>query len=295
MKTFENATRIYDPVPTKVVFLYGCKSHSHASHCIFYIIYFAGWQNIYNQLLKDLSAQGITVEFKQDSTITNDDLEAMADPDGGQTLIVIDDNSVQVSESKDIVEAITRARHHNCSIVLLLHFIFGSQNLAKIRGNVGYYFLLKSCENAQQVALLGSKMGMKHALVKAYEKESRKPYGYVLVDRRTTTPMQHRIRTDIFGDQETVTEPMANEQPLVVEEQVEPPQECTPPPEKRVWIKWKDKKPVKKKKIIKQQQQKKKKKKKKVQKQKPKEPEKENPWLEPEKENPWFKRYFLYN
>ena len=138
---------------------------------------------MYNQLSNSLRAQGINIEFRPEPTITRDDLESMADSNGGQTLIIIDDNSVQVSESKDVVDAFTRARHHNCSIVLLLHFIFGSQNLSMIRGNTGYYFLMKSCENAQQVSLLGSKIGTKNALVKAYERESNKPYGYVLIDR----------------------------------------------------------------------------------------------------------------
>ena len=166
---------------------------------------------MYDQLRDILSVQGIKIEFRQEGIITKDDLEAMSDPNGGQTMIVIDDNSTTASENKDVVDAFTKARHNNCSIVLLLHFIFGSQNLAKIRGNTGYYFLLKSCENSQQVALLGSKMGMKTALVQAYEQEARKPYGYVLIDRRTVTPYQRRIRRNIF--EELLGEEPRKEQP----------------------------------------------------------------------------------
>ena len=156
---------------------------------------------MFEDVMQSLSKQGITAEFKQEPYITADELECLKDPDGGQTLIIIDDNSVEVSESKAVVDAITKARHYNCSIILLLHFIFGSQNLAKIRGNTAYYFLMKSCENVQQVALLGSKMGIKAALMKAYEKESKKPYGYVLLDRRTVTPIQYRVRRNLFDEQ----------------------------------------------------------------------------------------------
>ncbi len=207
---------------------------------------------MYDQLREILCDQGINIEFRQEGIITKDDLKAMADPNGGQTIIVIDDNSTTVSENKDVVDAFTKARHNNCSIVLLLHFIFGSQNLAKIRGNTGYYFLLKSCENAQQVALLGAKMGMKSALVQAYEKEARKPYGYLLIDRRTVTPYQHRIRHNIF--EELLVEESTNEHPPVIEdyrkeEEDEPAkiQEPIMDKKQRVWLDWKTSKGYRKK------------------------------------------------
>ena len=195
-----------------------------------------GWQDLYDQLREMLCAQGIKIEYRQQGIVTKDDLEAMSDPNGGQTMIIIDDNSTTASENKDVVDAFTKARHNNCSIVLLLHFIFGSQNLAKIRGNTGYYFLLKSCENSQQVALLGSKMGMKSVLVQAYEQEARKPYGYVLIDRRTVTPYQHRIRRNIFEELEEKEQPP----PQPVSEDFGKEEQKTPPPavekKQRPWL-----------------------------------------------------------
>ncbi len=137
--------------------------------------------------------------FIKGSIITEADLEAMADPNGGQTLIIIDDNSISAASSKDMAQVFTIARHKNCSIVLLLHFIFGPWPSSRIiSANTAYFFLLKSPRMAKQVATLGSQLGKQRILVAAYERESRKRYGHVLVDLCTATPEHLRIRTDIL-------------------------------------------------------------------------------------------------
>ena len=50
-------------------------------------------QDTYAKLRQSLAAQGIKCDFIKGSIITEADLETMADPNGGQTLIIIDDNS----------------------------------------------------------------------------------------------------------------------------------------------------------------------------------------------------------
>ena len=125
----------------------------------------------------------------------------MVDPNGGQTLIIIDDNSISAASSKDVAQAFTIARHKNCSIVLLLHFIFGPWPSSRIiSANTAYFFLLKSPRMAQQIATLGSQLGKQKELVSVYTQESQKPYGYVLVDLCTNTPDHMRIRSDIADE-----------------------------------------------------------------------------------------------
>ena len=125
----------------------------------------------------------------------------MADPNGGQTLIIIDDNSISAASSKEMAHVFTIARHKNCSIVLLLHFIFGPWPSSRIIStNTAYFLLLKSPRMAKQIATLGSQVGKQRALVSAYEREARKRYGYVLVDLCTATPEHMRIRTNILGE-----------------------------------------------------------------------------------------------
>ena len=119
-----------------------------------------GFQENYEKLRKNLHGQGIQIEFIKKAIVTEADLENMVDPNGGQTLIIIDDNSISAASSKDVAQAFTIARHKNCSIVLLLHFIFGPWPSSRIiSANTAYFFLLKSPRMAQQIATLGSQLG----------------------------------------------------------------------------------------------------------------------------------------
>jgi len=140
-------------------------------------------------------------EFIKASALSESDIEFMADPNGGQTLIIIDDNSISAASSKEMAHIFTMARHKNCSIILLLHFIFGPWPSGRIiSANTAYFFLLKSPRMTGQVSTLGSQLARKKALVAAYERETNKRYGYVLVDLCTNTPEHKRIRTDIFEE-----------------------------------------------------------------------------------------------
>jgi len=198
MKTLENASQIYCPAPKRVVFFYSCKWF----WCLFGSynkVATLGFQEIYTTLREKLAIQGIQCDFIEGSVITEADLDAVSDPNGGQTLIIIDDNSIAVASSKEMAHVFTMARHKNCSIVLLLHFIFGPWPTSRIiSGNTAYFFLLKSPRMAKQVSTLGSQISKQRQLVSAYEREMRKPYGYVLVDLCTKTPEHQRIRTNIF-------------------------------------------------------------------------------------------------
>ena len=142
--------------------------------------------------------------FIKKAIVTEADLESMADPNGGQTLIIVDDNSISAASSKEVAQVFTIARHKNCSIVLLLHFIFGPWPSSRIiSANTAYFFLLKSPRMAQQIATLGSQLGKQKELVSVYTQESQKPYGYVLVDLCTNTPDHMRIRSDIVDEKKS--------------------------------------------------------------------------------------------
>ena len=148
-----------------------------------------------------MHAQGIVCEFVKASTVSDADIDAMADPNGGQTLIIIDDSSISAASSPQVAQVFTMARHKNCSIILLLHFIFGPWPSARIiSANTAYFVLMKSPRLTKQVAMLGSQLGRQKTLVSAYEREMKNQYGYVLLDLCTATPEYLRVRTDIFNE-----------------------------------------------------------------------------------------------
>ena len=209
-----------------------------------------GYQDNYTQLKEQLTHEGIKCEFIKGEVVTEGDLEAMADPDGGQTLIIIDDNSISSASSKEMAHVFTIARHKNCSIVLLLHFIFGPWPSSRIiSANTAYFFLLKSPRMAKQVATLGSQVGKQRALVSAYEREARKRYGYVLVDLCTSTPDHMRIRTDILSESKPNV-PIPPKDPELPKEVPSEDVEAPIPP-KIKWIKWAEHKNSKTKKLSK--------------------------------------------
>ena len=178
-----------------------------------------------------MAIQDIQCDFIEGSLVTEADLEGFSDPNGGQTIIIIDDNSIAAASSKEIAHVFTMARHKNCIIVLLLHFIFGPWPSNRIiSNNTAYFFLMKSPRMAKQVSTLGSQIGKQGLLVSAYEREMRKPYGYVLVDLCTNTPDHQRIRTNIFDilSAETVAT-ITQETPKAAVKQE---------PKKRPWIEW---------------------------------------------------------
>ena len=87
---------------------------------------------------------------------------------------------------------------------------------------------------------------MRSALVQAYEQEARKPYGYVLIDRRTVTPYQHSIRRNIFEEllceeprkeqqQQQLMEDDRKEEAPKVQEIQEPIMEK----KEKIWLEWK--------------------------------------------------------
>lgn len=200
LKSLQNASKIYNPVPTRIFFFYNCEYWKWKNVVIMHTITL-GYQASYTELKKQLTLEGIKCDFIKGEVVTEADLDALADPEGGQTLIIVDDNSISAASSKEMAHIFTVARHKNCSIVLLLHFIFGPWPSSRIiSANTAYFFLLKSPRMAQQIATLGSQVGKQRSLVSAYEREARKTYGYVLVDLCTQTPEHLRIRTNVFAE-----------------------------------------------------------------------------------------------
>ena len=122
--------------------------------------------------------------------------------------MAIDDATMQTTASKELAHLFTVARHYNVSLVLFWHIIFAPTPASRIIAqNVGYYFLLNSPKMQQQVAILGSQIGLRRALQSAYDMEMQKPYGYILVDLATN--IKHlRIRADILKDHQTVFVPL---------------------------------------------------------------------------------------
>ena len=163
-----NASSIIDPPPERIVWHYG--------------IYQSGYANLSNN-----------VEFKEG-------LPQIGDFDGTNTLVIIDDLMHEIDESVSLL--FTRGSHHkNISVVFITQNFFQASKYGRtINLNAHYMVLFKSPRDATQVSYLGRQMypGKPRFLAEAFADATSRPFGYLFVDLKPTTPDEIRIRTNVL-------------------------------------------------------------------------------------------------
>lgn len=185
------ASHVFNPVPRRVVYLYNC------------------YQNSYADIKRNLTANGVDIQFIQATILNEEQLKELAgNQDDDQCIVAIDDSTTQTTTSKELAHLFTVAHHYRISIVCFWHLIFASTPPSRVMAqNTGYYLLLNSPKMQQQVAILGSQLGLRRALQAAYDKEMEKPYSYILVDL-VTNKKDMRIRTNLLDDHQIVFLPV---------------------------------------------------------------------------------------
>jgi hypothetical protein len=126
--------------------------------------------------------------------------------DGRRTLLIIDD---LMSETDDrVTKLFTKGSHHkNASVVYISQNVFnkGKEN-RNFSLNTHYLVLFKNPRDSAQIAHLGRQIFPERVKYfrEAFADATTRPYGYLLVDLKTTTPDNLRLRTDIFPDKDTI-------------------------------------------------------------------------------------------
>lgn len=147
----------------------------------------------------------IRIEFIQATVLTEEQMKRLEGTDDyDQCLVAIDDNTTTTTTSKELAHMFTVARHYKISIICFWHLIFASTQPSRVMSqNTGYYILMSSPKMNQQVAILGSQLGIRQVLQDAYDKEMDKPYSYVIVDL-VTNRKDLRVRTNIVDEHQVV-------------------------------------------------------------------------------------------
>ena len=128
--------------------------------------------------------------------------------DGGKkrTLLIIDD--LMSETDSRVTKIFTKGSHHlNCSVIYISQSLFnkGKEN-RNICLNTHYLVLFKNPSDSAQILHLGRQIfpdAIKY-FKESFADATSLPYGYLLIDLRTTTPEDLRLRTDIFSDDRTV-------------------------------------------------------------------------------------------
>ena len=108
-----------------------------------------------------------------------------------RNLIVFDDQTIYASKDKRIVNLFTCGSHHrNLRVICIVQNLFyqgkGSRSVSL---NHHYLVLFKNPQDKFQILILAKQMypGQTDFFLHQYEEAEKKPFGYVLIDLKTTT------------------------------------------------------------------------------------------------------------
>ena len=161
---------------------------------------YSQWQPAYTQLLMMIP----TIEFVKGipPSLDNDSYLDV----NIRNLIVIDDQMIEAGSDNRIVNLFTKGSHHrNLSVIYIVQNLFhqGKGNRS-ISLNSHYLVLFKNPRDKLQILTLAKQMYPRQTglFLKEYEEAVRRPFGYLFVDLKPTTPDSCRLRTNVLPGEE---------------------------------------------------------------------------------------------
>jgi len=148
--------------------------------------YYSVWQELYESITNVHFVQGLPV---YENCLQND------------SLIVIDD---QLDRAQLVTDIYTKFSHHKRVSVIFITQNFFYKGMRTITLNAQFLFLFRNPRDSSQIGHLARQMfpGNARYMIEAYQDATSKPFSYLLVDLRTTTKNDHRLRTGIFIGEE---------------------------------------------------------------------------------------------
>ena len=176
-RLLENSSETINPPPEKIYWFYG------------------EWQNEFTRFrLNNIQfMEGLPREDILDPNVRN--------------LVVIDDLLSETDAR--VTKLFTKGSHHkNTSVIFITQNLFDrNKENRTISLNTHYMVLFKSPRDATQVEHLARQMypGRSKFMREAYADATSEPYSYLLVDLRSDTPDELRLRSKIFpGEMQVV-------------------------------------------------------------------------------------------
>ena len=153
------------------------------------------WQPLYGEIQRTVFPRvefmrGIPIDLESDSFF---------DP-RTRNMIVLDDLMSTSAKDPRINDLFTEGSHHrNLSVVVLNQNLYFSRDPTQ-RRNCHYLVLFNNPVDRQLIMTLGRQMYPSRAgfLLRKFEEATNKPFGYLVVDLKTTTPDSSRLRTDVL-------------------------------------------------------------------------------------------------
>lgn len=165
------------------------------------IWYYAKHQPIYDEMKRDGLVDelvNVNVNFPTSESIT----EAVASyKEGGGCLIVFDDILTDITS--DFVKMFCNTSHHeNASMIFLTqNLMYQNKHFRTMSLNCHYIVLMKNERAIQQVSFLSRQLCPENIpyIIQAYSQATKtKPYSYLVIDLRSDSKSQVRLRSNIF-------------------------------------------------------------------------------------------------
>ena len=122
-----------------------------------------------------------------------------------RNLIVFDDQMTDASKDKRIVNLFTRSSHNrNLSVIYIVQNLFhqgkGSRSISL---NSHYLVLFKNPRDKLQILTMAKQMYPRQTdfILKQLEEAVKRPFGYLLIDLKTTTQDNCPVRTNVLGEE----------------------------------------------------------------------------------------------
>ena len=123
-----------------------------------------------------------------------------------RNLIAFDDQMIDASKDKRIVNLFTRGSHHcYLSVIYIVQNLFHQgKGSCSISLNSHYLVLFKNPRDKLQILTLAKQMYPRQTdfFLNQYEKAVKRPFGYLLIDLKTTTQDNCRLRTNVLPSEE---------------------------------------------------------------------------------------------
>ena len=153
------------------------------------------WQPRYDEIKQVLKKK---IHFTQGLPELSDDLQEI-NPE--HNILVFDDLMAQAVDSPVLSRLFTQGRHRNASTILLLQNMFpkGKYN-TDISRNASYDVLFRSPADHKQIDIVAERTFAKDRgnFMKAYAKETNKPFGYLVLDNRPQMNSEKQVLANVF-------------------------------------------------------------------------------------------------
>jgi len=163
-------------------------------------VFYVKYQDIYGDMLREKLVDEIfqcTADFPH-----LDDIYNTVHPykENGGSLIIFDDLISTLSQDFENIFC-NLSHHENASVIFISQNIFYQNKIFRTMSlNAQYLVLMKNERDKQQISILAKQICPynKDFIIKAYEEATKQAFGYLILDFRSDTPSEIRVRSNIF-------------------------------------------------------------------------------------------------